>query len=149
MRSRWNWCVVVGILGLASGCVERRFVIDSNPPAAKVYVNGEPIGFTPVDLPFTYYGTYNVTLERDGFQTQTFPWRVRAPWYAYPPFDFIVENLYPLKVRDIRRQQFEMSRVPQPQVEELRQQAEQLRERGHNLPEPQYPVEERNPPARQ
>jgi hypothetical protein len=140
-RAKAQWAVV-GIVLLLSGCVERRFVVDSNPPGAKVYVNDEPVGFTPVDVPFTYYGTYNITLERDGYQTQTIQQRLAPPWFAYPPIDFVVENLNPFKVRDIRRLQYELPRMQQVQLEQLRQEAEELRDRGRNLPEPENPPEE-------
>ncbi|MCE9530900.1 MAG: PEGA domain-containing protein [Planctomycetes bacterium] len=133
----------VGILTLMSGCVERRFVIDSNPPGTKVYVNNRPVGFTPVDVPFVYYGTYLITLERDGYQTKTIEQRVAAPWYAYPPLDFLTENIYPGKASDIRRLDYEMTPLARPNLDELRYQAEELRERGRNLPEPTIPVEPR------
>src|SRR5262245_37465844 len=120
MASRgFQWLTALCACGLLAGCVERRFVVDSVPPGTKVYVNNEPVGFSPVDVPFTYYGTYNITLEGDGFQTTTFRERIRPPWYAYPPIDFIVENLYPGKIRDIRRFTYDMPRVPQPGIVEL------------------------------
>src|SRR5262249_58004588 len=54
---------------LLTGCVERRFVIESVPPTAQVLRNGQPIGFTPVDSEFIYYGKYNFTLIKDGYET--------------------------------------------------------------------------------
>ena len=57
---RW-W---VGLLSLAAlaGCVERRFVIESDPPGALVLMNGQQLGATPVDGHFVYYGRYHFTL---------------------------------------------------------------------------------------
>ena len=95
-RSCWLACA--GVLALLSGCVERRFVIESSPPGATVLVNNRRVGVTPVDVPFTYYGTYLITLEMDGYQTRTIQQKVSPTWYSYPPVDFIVENLNPFKV---------------------------------------------------
>jgi hypothetical protein len=140
-----------GLLALLSGCVERRFVIESSPPGAKVYVNNRPVGFTPVDVPFTYYGTYHITLELDRYETRQIDQRVVAPWFGYPPVDLVVENFNPFWVRDIRRlgddagTPYQMTPMPRPNLDDLRLQAEELRQRGKQLPEPTKPV---TPPAR-
>src|SRR6478672_8516057 len=61
--------VFVAALALLAGCVERRFVIESDPPGALVLLNGQPLGTTPVDGYFTYYGNYRFTIIKDGFET--------------------------------------------------------------------------------
>lgn len=134
-----RWLVCAGLTALLSGCVERRFVIESTPPGAKVYVNNRPVGFTPVDYPFTYYGTYLITMELDGHQTRHIEQRIAPPWYAYPPIDFAAENLNPWKVSDVRRLSFEMTPMSRPNLDELRLDAEELRQKGKNLPEPSKP----------
>jgi hypothetical protein len=138
--------LVIGILGLLSGCMQqsRKLVIDSNPRGAKVYVNNMEVGTTPVDYSFLYYGTYNITLEMDGFQTETIQQRIAPPWYAYPPLDFFSEHVYPGKLTDIRRLNYDLKPVLQPNTADLLQQAQELRERGRNLPEPRNPEEGRN-----
>ena len=137
------WLACAGVLALLSGCVERRFTVNSEPAGAKVYVNNRPVGFTPVDVPFTYYGTYLITLEYPGYQTQHVEERIKAPLYAYPPADFVVENLYPGKVADIRQFMYPLAPMPRPNLDELRQQAEDLRARGKELPEPTIPNQPR------
>lgn len=133
----------LGVLALLPGCVERRFVIDSTPRGAKVYVNNQPVGFTPVDVPFTYYGTYLITLELDGHLTRHIEQRVVAPWFAYPPIDFFAENLNPFTTSDVRRLSYELAPMPRPNLDDLRLQAEELRRRGREeIPEPTIP----NPP---
>lgn len=89
---------------LMGGCVERRFVITSDPPGAIVYdEKGIPIGATPVDKPFTYYGKYRFTLVKDGYQTTVIEEDVRPPWYQLPGLDFFSENIIPFRFRDVRR----------------------------------------------
>src|SRR4051812_31608375 len=89
---------VTGMLpgvSLVGGCVERRYTIITDPPMAVVLENGKPIGPAPVNKPFEYYGTYRFTLVRDGNQTLVVDQPIPAPWWEYPPFDFITENLLP------------------------------------------------------
>ena len=131
--------LVVSAVALAGGCVERRFVIQTDPPGALVYQNGVPLGPAPVDGEFTYYGTYHFSLVKDGFETTHVEQRIAPPWFAYPPFDFVVENLWPLEVKDVRRFQYTMNPLPQPRVDQLLQDAEELRARGRALPPPTPP----------
>jgi len=135
---------LAGMVFTLAGCVERRFVIESTPPGAKVYVNNRAIGFTPCDMPFTYYGTYQFTLELDGHQTLVKEENIAAPWYQFPPIDFVAENINPFKVSDIQRLHYDMVPMPRSNLDELRTQAEELRIRGKALPAPTLPVEPTN-----
>ena len=53
------------------GCVQRRMTIRSSPPGAMVYVDNQEIGTTPVSTGFTYYGTREFRLVKDGYETLT------------------------------------------------------------------------------
>src|SRR5579885_1699163 len=55
-------------VGIAPGCVERRMVIASDPPGALVLHNHKPIGNSPADDHFVYYGIHHFTLIRPGYQ---------------------------------------------------------------------------------
>jgi len=74
---------------LVAGCLDRRLSITSEPSGAAVWVNDVEVGRTPVEASFTYYGRYEVQLEKDGYE----PLRTRAnaqgPIYEYPPFDLV------------------------------------------------------------
>jgi hypothetical protein len=117
-------------VGCLPGCIEQRYVIDSDPPGALVLVNGQPIGTTPVDGYFVYYGIYNFTLVKDGYQTKVVPQRITMPWFEYPGIDFLTENIYPGKVEDVRRFRYTLEPLVQVRTDDLLQQAEQLRSRG-------------------
>ena len=67
---RATLCATLALLaaGLSSGCVTRRMMITSDPPGAQVYVDGQPIGATPVERPFVYYGKYRYRLVKDCYQ---------------------------------------------------------------------------------
>ncbi len=145
------WLACAGVLAMVSGCVERRFVIESTPPGAKVFVNNRMVGSTPVDVPFTYYGTYLITLEMDGYQTRTIEQHVSPTWYSYPPIDFIVENLNPFKLSDIRRLPDEkgpyvLVPLQHPNQNQLWYEAEELRNFAkQTIPPPSKPVAPANP----
>ncbi len=135
------WLVLAAILN--SGCVERRFVILSDPPGAIVYdAKGQPIGATPCDKQFTYYGDHKFTLVRDGYQTLVDVKQIRAPWYEIPPLDFISENLIPYRFRDIRRLEFRMQPMQVIPPEEVLNEAGPARQRGLAIqpPEGQAPT---------
>src|SRR5213082_203874 len=101
-RTAAGVALALAALGLG-GCVERRYVIESDPPGALVLVNGQPLGTTPVDGHFVYYGNYAFTLIKDGYETLHVDQRINSPWYQYPPLDFASENIYPGKLEDVRQ----------------------------------------------
>ena len=130
----WIALVVVG-WAASAGCVHRRFTVRSNPPGARVFVDGYEIGTTPVSHDFVYYGTRKIRLVKDGYETLTILQPIPTPWYDLPGIDFISENLIPNEIRDHRVLDFQM----QPQVivptEQLMGRADELRRsRNPNVP---------------
>jgi hypothetical protein len=127
------------LAGVLTGCVERRYVITSDPPGAVVLRNGKAIGVTPVDDHFTYYGDYDFTLIKEGFETQKVAQKIPTPWYEYFPLDFISENLVPLRIEDVRRFHYTMEPRRIVQTEQLLGEAQNLRNRGLSLEPPPPP----------
>ena len=114
---------------LAAGCVERTLTVTSEPSGALVELNGEEFGRTPVTRDFVYYGQYDVTLRKEGYETlEAEPWVV-APWWQWPPFDFFAE-LMPFRPRDRRGLAFELAPTGEAEVspEALIGRAESARE---------------------
>ncbi|QDT41495.1 PEGA domain protein [Gimesia alba] len=96
-----RWLLValmVLVSGSQFGCVHRRMTIRSIPSGALVKVDGEEIGYTPASVDFTYYGTREITLTKDGYETQTVMQKVRTPWYQVMPLDLVSDNLLPFEV---------------------------------------------------
>src|SRR5262245_48525085 len=130
-RMRWRaplaLAVVLALLCGPTGCVRRRLTIRSNPPGALVFIDNQEIGFTPVSTPYTYYGTREIKLIKDGFETLTVKQNFKAPWYEVPPVDFVSENFAPGETRDERMLDFQL--VPQQIVptERLLDRAQSLR----------------------
>lgn len=125
---------------LFTGCVDRRFVIESNVPTAQVYIDNKPIGAAPAHSSFEYYGYYTISLVQPGYETLTERVHVTAPWYAYPPFDFMAEVLWPFHIRDTRRYYFELHEATKTRVDDLVLKADELRARGWNLPQAEHPA---------
>jgi len=86
---------------LLTGCIHRSVTIRTTPPGAKVYVNDELKGESPVTYDFTWYGWYRVMLRKDGFERLDDRKLLRAPVYFWIPFDLFME-LLPFPVRDAR-----------------------------------------------
>ena len=72
------WLTMSLIVGFGSGCVSRRMMVYSDPPGALVLLEGQEVGYTPVAVDFLYYGTRELTLIKDGYETKTVLQKVRA-----------------------------------------------------------------------
>ena len=130
----WMALVAAGLPCALGGCVSRRMTITSNPPGALVLVEGREIGYTPVSMDFTYYGTREFTLIKDGYETLHVQQPVRAPWYQWPVIEFFADNFTPGHVTD--RHAFAYQMQPQQLVpdQDLLRRAEMLRGEGRMQP---------------
>ena len=81
------------VLTVTTGCVRRTLTIQSDPPGAKVYLNDQLKGDTPVSFDPVWYGWYRVMLRKDGYQRLDDRRQLRAPFYLWIPFDFVMEIL--------------------------------------------------------
>ncbi len=115
------------LMATVSGCVRRRLTVRTSPPGAVVSVDNQLIGTTPAATSFTYYGTREIRIEKDGYRTETVKRRINPPWYEYPGLDFIAETLWPWEIRDERIIDVEL--VPQTlePVDEVLSRADELR----------------------
>jgi len=126
-------------IGSTTGCVERRFIIDSNPPGALVYVNGNYLGMTPVDGYITYYGKQQFTLIKEGYETLDVVQPYPPAWYDIAGLDFFTENIWPFKLRDVRKFSYTLRPLQSIPPDDVRARAEELRARGQNLGVPLPP----------
>lgn len=131
-----------------AGCVERRFTVYSEPAGALVYHNGRYLGMTPVDGYLTYYGKQQFTLIKEGYETRDVVEPYPAPWYDLPGIDFVTENLWPFKLRDVRKFSYTMRPLQTIPPDDVRRRAEELRARGQNIgvPAPPRPIGPSQPP---
>jgi len=95
--------LAIGLLamGLLGACAAQRTIeVTSVPPGARVRLDDEIVGTTPIVLPFTYYGTRRVTLYLDGYRTHSQQVEIKSPWYGHFPFDLLSEVVFPVGWKD-------------------------------------------------
>ena len=140
-----TWLTAVAMFALIPvGCVERRYVITTDPPGALVLRNGQQIGSAPADDNFVYYGKYNFTIIKEGFETQQVEQDIKSPWYEYFPLDFFAENVWPWVVTDRREFHYKLEPKKVVNTTELLNGAQNLRNKGIGLgggsAAPQQPI---------
>lgn len=129
---------VLPVLAAVAGCVERRFVVETNVPGAQVFVDNVPVGPSPADARWDYPGKYEFRVVAQGYEPLTRVEKVRARWYDYPPLDFIFETLWPFHIEDVRRFRFDLVPATQIRTDELLDTANSMRAQGQSLPPPKY-----------
>ncbi len=145
---RGGLLLAVAAAGLTAGCVDRRFVVETNVPGAQVAVDGVPIGPSPTDARWEYAGCYEFTAVAPGYQPLTQRVRFRPKWYNFPPFDFLAEVVWPFRIEDVRRVQLTLEPVRPVNPLELVNRADALRARGLNLPPSSVPEDTQRPVPR-
>lgn len=120
------------ISNISTGCIYRRMTILSEPPGARVFVNNVEVGTTPCNVPtnaFLDHGNYKFTLFKDGFEPLEVLQPVPANAYEYPAIDFLAE-ICPVEYRDKRVFTYTLQPVREKSGDELKQQADEFRQRG-------------------
>lgn len=116
----------IACLGL-TGCVHRRVTINSYPQGALVKVDGKDIGYTPASFDFTWYGTREVKLLKDGYETHTEHIQIDSPWYQKFPLDFFSDNFLGRHVTDHRQFSFQLQPKRQDLSSDVMNRAKSLR----------------------
>ncbi len=127
--------LILLLLVSAGGCVQRTIEITSEPSGALVHLNDTEVGRTPLEVPFTFYGTYDVRLEREGYKPLWTKRKAKAPWWEYPGPDLLAEAVPGLKSRV--QWHFDLEKAPAPKdVDEdlLLDHAQQLRPSAQGSP---------------
>jgi hypothetical protein len=133
----------IGLLGLgillSGGCVERTLSISSTPPGSLVTLNDIEIGRTPLNKRFTWYGTFDVQVRKEGYQTLNTTTPVIAPWWQWIGFDLIAE-LLPLRLQDEHKVEYTLKPQELEHVdpEAISQRGQKLREQleSSKIPHP-------------
>jgi len=100
----------------AGGCVERELTVDTDPPGALVYLNDQEVGRTPFKKEFVWYGTYDVTIRKDGYEPLRTKAPVIAPWWQFFPIDLIPEIL-PFRLNDSHHLTFTLKPTSESKVD--------------------------------
>lgn len=124
-RVAWGACLL-----LTAGCIERTVTINTEPPGATVVLNDQEVGKSPVRIPFTWYGDYDIVLRKPGHKTLHTHHRIDTPWYQLPLIDIVAECMVPFTIHDDRvlaTYVLEPSAAPEKQA--LLERAEEMRGR--------------------
>ena len=98
--------VICSVFFLLTGCVTRTITVRTNPSNASVYIDDKLVGESPVSVPFTYYGTRKITIEKrdaDGKLTcerKVALEKIKTPLYEVFPLDFFSELIWPFNIID-------------------------------------------------
>jgi hypothetical protein len=112
---------------LLAGCAEHRILITSEPPGARVYLDGQDKGLTPASVPFTFYGYREITLEKDGYQTYKSIIPVSAPIFQIFPFD-IMMLLIPYPFVDNHTFYFILEKQSKPDIKKSLERMDRLKD---------------------
>jgi len=116
-------------LVLPAGCIERSYVIRTDPPGARVVVDGEDRGLAPVEKTYLHYGTRQVILSKEGYERRTIRQPIGPPWYERFPIDFVVEMVLPWTVHDRRVFAYKLKPLGEIDRDALVNRAEKLKNR--------------------
>ena len=100
---------------------------------------------------FTWYGTYDVAVRKEGYETLKTESPVIAPWWQWVPFDFVADVL-PFRLKDSHALSYKLKPTPETAVDPdrlvqrgqaMRDQLESGEKPAENSPRPAPPP----PPA--
>ncbi len=98
---------------LLTGCVTRSLTIKTDPPGAKVYVNDQLRGESPVSYDFMWYGWHRLTIRKEGYERLDDRKLLRTPLWFWIPADLAME-LLPFRIRDTRAWSYTLSPAATP-----------------------------------
>lgn len=137
--------VVVAVALFAAGCVERKLTVISNPPGARVYLDGEEKGITPVTFRFDWYGKREFTLRKDGYRTLRDVRDVHEPFYERPVIN-VVSDLTPLPITDHKTITFDLEPITEVDRDGLLDRANEMKYRLEGKPIPARGKPSETPP---
>lgn len=93
-------------------------------------VDGREIGYAPASVDFTYYGTREITLIKDGYETLTTLQSYEKPWYQYPGIEFVSDNFLPATVTNRHDLTYNMHPTTAQVPGDIRDRADAFRSRA-------------------
>ena len=118
-------------VAMLCGCVERTVTINTEPQGATVVLNDQDVGKSPVKVPFTWYGDYDIVVRKEGHQTVKTSHRLNTPWYELPGVDLFSECLVPFTIHDDRTvPTIMLDQAVRPTQEALLKNADEMRQQA-------------------
>ena len=76
-------------LSLLPGCVSRKLFLKSDPPGARVLLDGRPAGETPYEEDIPAWGTRRLELTLPGYERVDTDLELSTPWWDFFPLDML------------------------------------------------------------
>ena len=132
--------LVLVVAAAATGCVQRKMIIRSDPPGAIVSLDDERLeGTTPIEVPFVWDGGRRVTLTAPGHEVLETTATLEERWYDYFPLDAFAEFVYPGTIEDVQEFDFKLrpyvpvaTPVSDQDIERMRGRADELLQRAES-----------------
>ena len=136
MRNTTIALIIIAAALPLTGCVERRIRVTSSPAGARVWINDQQVGTTPLETRFTFYGGYDVRVELEGYNAINELRQAKAPLYEYPGPDLIATAL-PFNFKPLIEWHFDLTQVeeatdPEAARENLLDRAESMRQQAQS-----------------
>ncbi len=132
---------------LAVGCarIDRSLVLGSDPPGARLYVDGTYVGLTPQRIPYVHPGRVVVRLEKEGYESVAAEVDIQTTHDARIGPDFFAENLTPGGVHTVASHTFPLSPLTavsytDDQLKELLRRAAEFRKAAQGEATPPGPA---------
>jgi len=135
----WRSLILAAVPTVFAGCVDRRFVVATNVPAAQVAVDGHTLGPAPVDGRWEYGGFYEFRASAPGYESLVVREKFEPKWHDYPGLDFFAEVIWPFRIEDVRYVNLKLVPAKPIKNEELVGNADRLRTKSLTLPPPSIP----------
>ena len=113
---------VVAAAICSGGCLKRTISVTSDPPGALVWINDVEVGRTPLETDFTFYGTYDVRLRREGYEPIVTSAKAKTPIQEMPGIDLLAEAA-PVRMHNVVRWHWTL--VPLAEQSQSKEQGEQ------------------------
>ena len=131
-------CLTALIALVTTGCLaERRLLVETTPPGARVELDWEPVGHTPLELVIHHEGKRRLLVSLDGYEPVLRDIDFKSTWKSSFPFDVFTELLNPLSEDDVRTVKLQLSPRESAATADLTpvlERAEMLRRAGPSGP---------------
>ena len=117
--------LIITTASLMGGCLKRTISITTEPPGALVWLNDVEVGRTPVESDFTFYGTFDVRINREGYEPILTKAEANAPVQELPGIDLVAEAL-PIRFNDMVRWHWVLTPVAERGQDQAKAEADVL-----------------------
>ncbi|HZU95355.1 MAG TPA: hypothetical protein VFF73_01520 [Planctomycetota bacterium] len=136
------------LLVLGSGCLDRTLVVKPDPEDAHVFVDGQELprrviaiyeagqvssAVDPAEYRYEHYGIHKVVVRKLGYEAKEQIVTLDPPWYQVFPIDFVTDVLWPGTIED--RREVEIKLEPRADLQDADKAAREVIERARKFAE--------------